>query len=156
MKKRISLTLLNKQMLKIDHVQILDLDLVVGQGPEPKAGQGQDPIHQDQNRDPGAEVGPAHILGLGLRVEPLKGLENRSLDLDQTAAVSKVEADQSLAHDHPLAPEDQGRGQVQLQVVRLGRVLHLQLNPAQDQNELENIRCCLNMFVERNLIGMTE
>ena len=96
MKKKISLTLLNKQMLKIDHVQILDLDLVVGQGPEPKAGQGQDPIHQDQNRDPGAEVGPAQCLDL--RVEPLKGLENRSLDLDQTAAVSKVEADQSLAH----------------------------------------------------------
>ena len=98
MKKKISLTLLNKQMLKIDHVQILDLDLVVGQGPEPKAGQGQDPIHQDQNRDPGAEVGPAHCLGLGLRVKPLKGLEDHSLDLDQTAAVSKVEADQSLVH----------------------------------------------------------
>ena len=98
MKKKISLTLLNKLMLKIDHVQILDLDLVVGQGPEQKAGQGQDPIHQDQNRDPEAEVGPAHCLGLGLRVEPLKGLENHVLDLDQTAAVSKVEADQSLAH----------------------------------------------------------
>ena len=44
--------------------------------------------------------------------------------------------------DHPLAPEDQGRGQVQLQVGRLGRVQHLQHNPAQDQNELEHIRCC--------------
>ena len=58
--------------------------------------------------------------------------------------------------DHPLAAEDQGRGQVQLPVGRLGRVLHPQLNLAQDQNELENIRCCLNMFVERNLISMTE
>ena len=81
-------------MLKIDHVQILGLDLAVGQGPERKAGQGQDPIHQDQNRDPGAEVGPAHCLGL--RVEALKGPEDRSLDLGQTAVVSKVEADQSL------------------------------------------------------------
>ena len=83
MKKKISLILLNKQMLKIDHVQILGLDLAVGQGPERKAGQGQDPIHQDQNRDPGAEVGPAHCQGLGLRVEPLKGPEDRNLDLDQ-------------------------------------------------------------------------
>ena len=57
--------------------------------------------------------------------------------------------------DHP-APEDQGRGQVQLQVGRLGRVLHLQHNQAQDQNELENIRCCLNMLLERNLISITE
>ena len=56
--------------------------------------------------------------------------------------------------DHPLAPEDQDRGQVQLQVGQLGRVLHLQHNPAQDQNELENIHCCLNMFVERNFIYM--
>ena len=56
--------------------------------------------------------------------------------------------------DHPLAPEDQDRGQVQLQVGQLGRVLHLQHNPAQDQNELENIHCCLNMFVERNIICM--
>ena len=98
MKKKISLILLNKQMLKIDHVQILGLDLAVGQGPERKADQGQDPIHQDQNRDPGAEVGPVHCQGLGLRVEPLKGPEDRSLDLDQTAAVAKVEADQSLVH----------------------------------------------------------
>ena len=56
--------------------------------------------------------------------------------------------------DPPLAPEDQDRGQVQLQVGQLGRVLHLQHNPAQDQNELENIHCCLNMFVERNIICM--
>ena len=56
--------------------------------------------------------------------------------------------------DHPLAPEDQDRGQVQLQVGQLGRVPHRQHNPAQDQNELENIHCCLNMFVERNLICM--
>ena len=56
--------------------------------------------------------------------------------------------------DHPLAPEDQDRGQVQLQVGQLGRVLHLQHNPAQDQNELENVHCFLNMFVERNIICM--
>ena len=56
--------------------------------------------------------------------------------------------------DHPLAPEDQDRGQVQLQVGQLDRVLHLQHNPAQDQNELENIHFCLNMFVERNIICM--
>ena len=81
-------------MLQIDHVQILDLDLAVGQGLERKADQGQDPIHWDPNRDPEAEVGPAHCLGL--RVEALKGPEDRGLDLDQTAVVSKVEADQSL------------------------------------------------------------
>ena len=92
MKKKISLILLNKQMLKIDHVQILDL--AVGQGLERKADQGQDPIHRDPDRDPGAEVGPAHCLGL--LVEALKGPEDRSLDLGQTAVVSKVEADQSL------------------------------------------------------------
>ena len=56
--------------------------------------------------------------------------------------------------DHPLAPEDQDRGQAQLQVGPLDRVPYLQHNPAQGQNELENIHCCLNMLVERYLICM--